>query len=95
MGNLGIDFMAVVAYLSALLILLIVGLVLFRMFKVPVRILGKLLLNSALGGLALFVLNWGLSFFGESVPINIFNAVFVGILGVPGLITVLILNYIL
>jgi inhibitor of the pro-sigma K processing machinery len=93
--GLGIDIAAVAAYLAALLALLVVGLILFRLFKVPVRILGKLLVNSAIGGAALFLLNLALSFFGQAMPVNIFNAVFVGILGVPGLVTILILKYIL
>jgi inhibitor of the pro-sigma K processing machinery len=93
---LGIEWTEVTAYLIALFVLLFVGLLLFRLFKVPIKILGRLLLNSLLGGGALFLINYVMAlFFNYKVPINIFNAIFVGILGIPGLITIIILNFIL
>lgn len=94
MGN-GIDITAIIAYFIALMILLIVGLILFRVFKVPIKILGKLLINSIIGGLALFLLNFVFGLLGFTIAINVFNAVFVGILGIPGLITLIILQFIL
>ncbi|MCL1803154.1 MAG: pro-sigmaK processing inhibitor BofA family protein [Eubacteriaceae bacterium] len=59
------------------------------------KLISKLFFSSLIGGFALFGLNWLLSFIGYSIPVNIFNAVFVGFLGVPGLITVIILSFIL
>lgn len=92
---IGIDLASIAAYLAALLVLLFLGLFLFRLFEVPLRILSKLIFNSLIGGIALFLLSFILGFFNINLAVNVFNAIFVGLLGIPGLITIIILNFIL
>lgn len=52
----------------------------------------KLLINSALGFVALFLFNAVAQNFGIGIGINILNAAVVGVLGVPGLALLLILK---
>lgn len=84
MGNIG-------AYLIGLVILYILGMLLV----VPIRLLIKLLINGLIGGVVLFLFNFVGSIFGLSIVINPVSAVIVGILGVPGVILLLILQVLL
>lgn len=79
------------AFLAGLVLLYIVGILLV----IPIKFLIKLLLNAILGGILLFVFNFIGGLFGLSIAINPFNAVIVGILGIPGVILLLILQVIL
>ena len=71
----------------------IVGMVIVvKLFSWPLKILGKLILNGALGVLLLLLVN----FIGGSVdiiiPINAVSALIAGFLGVPGVIFLIIFN---
>ena len=56
------------------------------------RWLLKLLINAALGYIALFILNFFGGFIGLSLGLNFVNAVVVGFLGVPGVILLTLLK---
>lgn len=79
------------SFILGLILLYIVGLLLV----IPIKILIKLLINGLIGGLLLFVFNLVGGIFGLSILINPLNAIIVGILGVPGVILILILQAIL
>lgn len=68
----------------------IVGVV--RLFAAPLRLALKVLLNTLLGFAALFLLNLTSSFTGLSLGLNLFNALVIGILGVPGLVLLILLK---
>ena len=57
----------------------------------------KLVLNSILGGILIFIINAVGANFGFHIGLNIFTAIFVGLLGIPGagllVILQIILNY--
>lgn len=57
-----------------------------RLFAAPLKLAAKVLLNTALGFLALFLLGLTEPVTGFSLGLNFFNALTVGILGVPGLV---------
>ena len=63
-----------------------------RLFAAPLKLAAKVLLNTALGFLALFLLGLTAPLTGFSLGLNLFNAVTVGILGVPGLVLLLLLQ---
>ena len=63
-----------------------------RLFAAPLKLAAKVLLNTALGFLALFLLGLTAPLTGFSLGLNFFNAVTVGILGVPGLVLLLLLQ---
>ena len=56
-----------------------------RLFAAPLKLAARVLLNTALGFLALFLLGLSAPVTGFSLGLNLFNALTVGILGVPGL----------
>lgn len=89
--NMNMEIGILLAYAFGILLLYIVG----YLFLVPVKFLLKLVVNSVLGGLALLVINWIGSFVGLEIPLNLLSAVVVGILGLPGLVLLYLLNLIL
>ena len=63
-----------------------------RLFAAPLRLAAKVLLNTALGFLTLFLLGLTEPVTGFSLGLNFFNALTVGILGVPGLVLLVLLQ---
>lgn len=61
-----------------------------KILLMPLKIIGKLLLNSLLGGIILLVLNAILENFGIILPINAITAAAAGLLGIPGIIGIII-----
>lgn len=81
--------------LSTLLILgamLVLGVILFKILAGPMKLITKILLNTAIGYVVLFVFDFFAEFFDISVGLNLFNAVLVGLLGIPGIILLVILK---
>lgn len=66
-----------------------------KLFSTPLRWALKLLLNALTGFIALFVLNFLGGFIGLSLGVNWFNAIVIGVLGVPGVALLLLLKYLL
>lgn len=85
------DVASILAYIAGLVLLL----VFCRIFIKPIRFLLKLLLNGILGGLILAALNFVGGFAGLTVIINPFSSLMAGLLGVPGVLTVVLLQYII
>lgn len=81
----------ILAFLFGLLALYIVGMLLV----IPLRVIFKLIINGLIGGATLFIFNLIGGLFGLGIAINPLNALIVGILGVPGVILLLILQVIL
>ncbi len=81
----------VVAFLFGLFLLYILGMLLV----VPIKLLIKLIVNGVLGGILLLIVNLIGSFLGFNIVINPLTAVVAGILGIPGVILLIILQYIL
>lgn len=85
------SFFTIGAYLIGLLLLYILG----RALVVPIRILIKLLINGLIGGVVLLIFNLVGGIFGLAVAVNPLNAIIAGILGIPGVILILIVQMIL
>ena len=68
-------------------------LIVMRIFTLPVKWIFKLLLNTVLGFVGLFLVNWLGSYIGISLGINVVNAVVVGTFCIPGLILLLLLRW--
>ena len=67
---------------------------LFQLFSAPLRLAMKVLLNTLLGFAALFLLNAASALTGFSLGMNLFNALTIGVLGVPGLVLLALLRLI-
>lgn len=74
-----LDINSIIVYLACLIFLFIVG----RFFILPLKTIVKLLANSILGGILIFLVNSIGGFFSFHIGLNIGTAFITGILGVP------------
>ena len=81
--------------LLSLAVPVLLVLLLLRVIALPVRLTGKLLLNSACGFLCLWLLNWISGFTGIFFPINPVTVLIAGFLGLPGIALLAAVQYIL
>ena len=68
---------------------------LLRVFSAPVRVALRLLLNTLLGFLALWAVHLTAGCTGIALGLNLWNALVVGILGVPGFFLLLLVQWVL
>lgn len=85
------DTMSIMAYVFGLVLIYICC----RIFVRPLKWLAKLLINGILGGLILASINFVGGFAGMHIIINPLTALIAGILGLPGVALIIILQYIL
>jgi inhibitor of the pro-sigma K processing machinery len=79
------------AYMFGIMMLFLIA----KLLLIPVKIVWKLAVNAFIGGITLVLINLIGGLFGLYIPINIITALTTGILGVPGVLMILILQYIL
>jgi len=68
---------------------------LLRVFSAPFRLALKVLANTLLGFLALWAVNLTAAVTGISLGLNIWNALIIGILGLPGFVLLLLVQWVL
>ena len=68
---------------------------LLRVFSTPLKLALKLLLNTLLGFLALWAVNLTAAFTGVTLGLNLWNALIIGILGLPGFGLLLLVQWVL
>lgn len=84
-------FAAIISFAIGLFLLYIFA----KLLGFSIKIIMKLLINGLIGGAILLIFNLVGGIFGLSILINPLNAIIVGVLGVPGVILILILQAIL
>ena len=82
---------AIIIFLGCIMSIILFG----KMLILPIKLIIKLILNSLLGGLIIAIINWVGTIFNLHIGLNLFTAIFVGILGVPGAILLLIFKLVL
>lgn len=82
------DTSSIITYLACICFIFVFG----RIFIVPIKKVLKLILNSLLGGLAIYIINLIGAGFNFHIGLNVFTSILVGILGVPGVICIVILK---
>lgn len=82
------DFNSIITYVACILFLFIFG----KVFVVPIKIIWKLIINSVLGGLFIFIINLIGSYFNFHIGLNLITSIFIGILGIPGAIVIVIIK---
>lgn len=87
--------MSVVEKIALGLVLLFLVAVCLRLFAAPLKLALKVAVNSALGFGAVWLLNLTTAVTGLSLGLNIFNAVVIGILGIPGFGMLLLVQWVL
>ena len=68
---------------------------LLRVFSAPLRVALRLLANTLLDFLALWVVQLTSGLTGIALGMNLWNALVVGILGVPGFVLLLLIQWVL
>ena len=85
--------------LKTVVLLTVGGLVLLavaaRAFSAPLRLAAKAAVNTLLGMGALLLLNATAAVTGLRLGLNLFNALVVGLLGIPGLVLLLLVQWVL
>lgn len=82
------DVNIIITVAICIIFLLIFG----KIFLLPVKKIFKLVINTGLGALAIFVINTIGTSFGFHIGLNIINALIVGILGIPGAALLILLK---
>lgn len=82
------DINAIITFIACIVFLFIFG----RILILPLKNILKLVFNSIIGGALIFLINLVGSGFGFSIGINIWTSMFVGLLGIPGAVLLIILK---
>lgn len=82
-------------YIVYFLVAAIALFVLIKIFTLPFKILGKLILNGILGVVLLIIVNFFGAYVNIYIPINITTALISGFFGIPGVIFLIIFKLIL
>ena len=80
-------------FLIAIALLFLV-LIIFKLFSAPLRLALKVGSNTVLGFLALIALDLFSPILGFHIGVNLINALIVGILGLPGLALLVLLQWV-
>lgn len=89
--GLDIPLDIVLAYALGLVLLYLIGWLLL----VPLKLLLRFFINALMGGLALWLLNLAGGLIGVTIAINPITALTVGFLGIPGLLLILLLQFVI
>ncbi len=84
---MGLEMGVYLTFGGAVILLFLLG----RALLVPVKMLLKLAANSIVGAVLLTAINFIGMNIGIVIPVNVVNALVVGVLGVPGVVTLLLL----
>ena len=68
---------------------------LIRVFSVPLKLTLRLLANTLLGFWVLWLINRTAALTGVSLGLNLWNALTIGILGLPGVVLLLLVQWVL
>lgn len=82
------DNNTIIIYIACICFLFIFG----RIFLVPIKSILKLMLNSVLGALLIYGINFIGAIFSFHVGLNYITAIVIGILGIPGAILLVLLK---
>lgn len=85
---MGIEIGVFLTYAGVILLIFLVG----KLFLWPIKLILKLILNSVMGAAAILLINVLAAGFDVMIPLNILNALTVGLLGIPGAVLLLILT---
>ena len=78
----------IITYLACICFIFLFG----KIFIVPIKKILKLILNSILGGIVIFLINLIGANFGFHIGLNIFTSIVIGLLGVPGVVCLIIVK---
>lgn len=80
----------IIYFIIAIVIIIVIA----KVFAWPLKVLINLVVNGIIGAVLLYIINLVGTNFGLVIPINGITALIAGILGIPGVLFLIILNYI-
>ena len=78
----------IITYLACICFIFIFG----KIFIVPIKKIIKLVLNSILGGVVIFIINLVGTNFGFHIGINLFTSILIGLLGLPAVVCLIVVK---
>lgn len=88
---INLDFNVIITFIVCILFLVILG----KIFVLPFRSILRLIGNSIMGGLIIYIINLIGGLWGFHIGLNLITSIFVGILGIPGAVLLIILKFII
>jgi len=85
------NWLVVLAWIAGILIVLVFG----KALALPMKIILRLIINGILGGIAILIINFIGSYFGFNISLNVVSSLIAGVLGLPGMILLIILKFLL
>ena len=82
------DVNMIVVYIACIIGIFIIG----KIFIVPIKVIMKLILNTILGGILLYIINIIGGTFNFHIGINLITILVTGILGIPGVVLLILLH---
>lgn len=78
----------VITYLACICFLFLFG----KVFILPIKKVLKLVLNSVLGGITIFLMNLVGGIWGFHIGLNFYTSILIGLLGLPGAVCLVIIK---
>lgn len=82
------DIKILLIYVACIMGIMIIG----KIFIIPIKIIIKLIMNSILGAILLYLINLIGVMWGLHIGINLITVIIVGVLGIPGAILLAVLS---
>lgn len=82
------DGNTIIIYLACICFLFIFG----RLFILPIKTILKLILNSIIGGILIYIINLIGGAFNFHIGLNFVTTIFTGVLGIPGVVLLIIMK---
>ena len=80
----------IITFLACICFIFLFG----KIFIVPIQKLIKLVINSILGGVVIYIINLVGANFGFHIGLNIITSIIIGILGLPGAVILVLIKLI-
>lgn len=77
---------------TLIVIAVLLFLLLIKLFKTPLKLVWKIIIHAVSGLLTLALFNLVAGIFGTRIDINFVNCLLSGVLGIPGVILILLLQ---
>ena len=84
-----VELNSVIVYIACIIFLFLIG----KFLVLPLKSIAKLIGNSILGGVLIFVINTIGGIWGFHIGLNIGTAIITGILGIPGVVLLIFLKF--
>lgn len=85
---MGMQIGVLLTYAGAMIMIFIIG----KLFLWPVKMILRLVASSLIAGVCILLINTVFAGAGLFIPLNLLTAVTAGVLGIPGLVMLLLLN---